>query len=597
MGTPHTMHRARAIAPHATAPILIAGLLACATSTPSITSVERQQPQQYEHQETRDLVMLVADAARLVETRGEAAFATLSMPDSRWRQRDDYIFVIAPDGEMLVHPDPALQGSNQLALKDINGRPIIRGLIDAATAVPGKADGWYHYEWPVPGGLLPRWKSSYVRLAAAPSGKRYVVGSGVYNDRMERAFVVDMVKNAVAQIEKDGERAFPIFRDRRGAFMAKDAYVFVIEPGGVERVNPAHPNLEGRNLRDVKDTQGKQLVREMFGIVERQGSGWVDYLWPKPGESVSTLKSTYVTKAKVGSSWVLVGSGVYLADAPTVPTTTATMTASELMEHVREGASLLAQRGAGAFADFREKGSKWFHDDTYFFVWTADGRRVFHAADSTMEGRDARGVTDVLGRPYGKMFLEVAASASGEGWAHYMFPEPGSLFPAWKSVFAKRVAFPNGKQHLIGAGIYNMQMDTVIIRDIVDRAAALIEARGTAAFEQLRDRKGPFVFMDTYVFVERADGVEMVNAGQPSLEGTNLIAVQDVNGKYLVRDYIDGAMKHGAVWIEYYWYKPGHNEPARKLAYVRRVETAGVTYVVGSGLYVEQETLGRVGSR
>ena len=145
--------------------------------------------QAYEHKETRELVALVNDATELVRTKGEAAFSDFRVSGSRWRQGETYIFVLDPKGNMLVHPDPALEGKNELDLKDINGKPIIRGLIDAATTLPSKPEGWYHYQWPVPGGILPRWKSTYVRLVTAPSGKSYVVGSGMYNDRMERAFV------------------------------------------------------------------------------------------------------------------------------------------------------------------------------------------------------------------------------------------------------------------------------------------------------------------------------------------------------------------------------------------------------------------------
>jgi len=50
---------------------------------------------------------------------------------------------------MLVHPDRAMEGKNELELKDVNGRPIIQGLIHTATALPDKPAGWYHYEWPV----------------------------------------------------------------------------------------------------------------------------------------------------------------------------------------------------------------------------------------------------------------------------------------------------------------------------------------------------------------------------------------------------------------------------------------------------------------
>ena len=571
-----------------TRPFLVAVLVLLGAFNCDAQTLAANSDQHYEYKETRELVALVNDAAELIRTKGEAAFTDFRLSGSRWRQEETYIFVLDPQGNMLVHPDPAMEGKNELDLKDISGKPIIRGLIGAATTLPGKPEGWYHYQWPVPGGILPRWKSSYVRLVAAPSGKNYVVGSGTYNDRMEKSFVVDEVKDAVEQIEKNGEAAFPLFHDPTGPFIAKDAYIFVIDPSGVELVNPAFPNLEGRNLLDFKDTQGKHPIREMLEVVQTSGSGWIDYMWPKPGESVSTQKSAYVSKAKVGEKWVLVGCGAYLADAPKAAQFAKKMTAPELMTLVREGAAVFEKEGEKAYPEFRKKGSKWFSDDTYFFVWTMDGTRIFHAPDPASEGQSVSGIKDVLGRPFGKMFLEVAASSSGEGWVHYVYPEPGNIFPAWKSTFLKRVTFPSGKQHIIGCGIYNMQMDKAFIEDMVNHAAALVADRGKAAFGQLRDKTGPFVFMDTYVFVDTPDGTELVNPGQPSLEGKNLIDLRDVKGKPIVKEEIAAAMKDGSAWVDLYWYKPGNNTPARKQTYVRKVQSGKDTYIVGSGLYVEQ---------
>ena len=162
-------------------------LAACAATKPRPSAPAPAL--QYEHAETQALVALVADAARLVETNGEAAMAELRQPNSRWRQGDSYVFVFDRAGNMLVHSDSAMEGRSQIDLKDVDGRRVIVGLIQAATAAKGKAGGWYHYQWPAPGSVLARWKSTFVQQALAPSGKRYFVASGMYNDRMERAFV------------------------------------------------------------------------------------------------------------------------------------------------------------------------------------------------------------------------------------------------------------------------------------------------------------------------------------------------------------------------------------------------------------------------
>ena len=563
--------------------VLSAAPAIAAAQSPTIAA-----DQTYDHADTRELVTLVDGAANLLLARGERAFVDFAASGSRWRNGDSYVFVLDPDGNMLVHPDPALQGTNQLGLKDINGKPIIRGLLDAALATAAKPQGWYHYEWPVPGEFQPRWKSSYVRSVTVASGKRYVVGAGMYNDRMERAFAVDAVRDAVARIEAQGTGAFPLLRDRSGPFMIKDTYVFVPDPNGVELVNPGFPNLEGRNLLDVKDTRGKPLVRELLKVAETGGSGWVDYMWPKPGEGTSTQKATYASKARVGDSWVLVGCGVYLADAPKSAPGGVRMTAPELMTLVREAAATLERRGAEAYPLFRERGSKWLRDDLYVFVWTLDGKRVFHGGEPETEGQDVSGLKDIVGRPYGRMMIDATANASGEGWVHYMRPEPGDIFPIWKSSFVRRVTFPSGTTYLVGAGIYNMAMDRALIEDLVDRAAALVAARGKDAFPQLRDKTGPFVFMDTYVFVDTPDGVEVVNAGVPAAEGMNLMGLKDVKGKKLADEYIAAALKDGRAWVDYYWYRPGSNTPTLKRAYVRAVKSGADTYIVGSGLYVEE---------
>lgn len=68
---------------------------------------------------TRELVQLVKDGTGLVRVKGEAAFKDFRVAGSKWRKGEVYIFVLDPDGDMVVHQDPELEGKYQLGLKDI----------------------------------------------------------------------------------------------------------------------------------------------------------------------------------------------------------------------------------------------------------------------------------------------------------------------------------------------------------------------------------------------------------------------------------------------------------------------------------------------
>jgi signal transduction histidine kinase len=286
----------------------------------------------------------------------------------------------------------------------------------------------------------------------------------------------------------------------------------------------------------------------------------------------------------------MVGCGIYLAETPRQTTEAKRITAPEVMTLVREGATLLQEQGEKAYTEFRKKESKWFQKDTYLFVFSMEGTRVFHAAEPETEGRNDIELKDIVGRPFIRMFIDAVSTPSGEGWVHYMWPLPGDYFPTWKSSFVKQVTYPSGKQYFIGSGIYNMQMDRSFIEDVVNRAAALLTKLGRKAFDQLRDKTGPFVFMDTYVFVDNPDGVELVNPALPSIEGKNLLYLRDAHGQLSARNYIDAAMNNDSAWVDYYWYRPGKNTPAHKFTYVRKVQSGGETFVLGAGYYVDEDT-------
>jgi signal transduction histidine kinase len=134
-----------------------------------------------------------------------------------------------------------------------------------------------------------------------------------------------------------------------------------------------------------------------------------------------------------------------------------------------------------------------------------------------------------------------------------------------------------------------MQMDRPFIEDLVDRAADLVAMDGPEAFSVLRDRKGPFVFMDTYVFVITPEGVELVNPAFPALQGQNMLELTDLKGEPVVKKEIELAMNQGSGWLDMYWYVPGKNTMGIKHTYVRKVEHKGSTYILGSGFFNSDE--------
>lgn len=89
-------------------------------------------------------------------------------------------------------------------------------------------------------------------------------------------------------------------------------YLFVSDLQSRMVMHPINPNLNGKDMTDVKDPSGKHIFQEFAKICKEKGGGFVDYLWPKPGESQPVPKISYV-KLYEPWGWV-VGSGIYLDD-------------------------------------------------------------------------------------------------------------------------------------------------------------------------------------------------------------------------------------------------------------------------------------------
>ena len=99
------------------------------------------------------------------------------------------------------------------------------------------------------------------------------------------------------------------------------------------------------------------------------------------------------------------------------------------------------------------------------------------------------------------------------------------------------------------------------------KAAALVNDKGNAAFAVFAAEDGGFVTKDLYVFCMDLDGKMLSHAKKPNLVGKNL---KDFNkyGDYLFQDMISVASKKGEGWVEYNWPYPGSEEIRAKTSYI-----------------------------
>jgi len=89
-------------------------------------------------------------------------------------------------------------------------------------------------------------------------------------------------------------------------------YFWINDTTPVMVMHPFKPQLDGQDLSQSKDPNGKRLFIAMTEVCRKEGAGFVDYYWAKPGEEEPVPKISYV-KLHPGWNWI-VGSGIYIDD-------------------------------------------------------------------------------------------------------------------------------------------------------------------------------------------------------------------------------------------------------------------------------------------
>ena len=117
------------------------------------------------------------------------------------------------------------------------------------------------------------------------------------------------------------------------------------------------------------------------------------------------------------------------------------------------------------------------------------------------------------------------------------------------------------------------------------------DTKGRAAIQQIvLDALRPIRFDNGkgYFFITRYDGIEMLFADRPRMEGLNLMDMQDPRGRYVIKDMIAIAKTSGEGFYTYHWTKPGvEGNDHKKISFIKTFEPWG--WVIGCGLYVDDK--------
>jgi len=88
-----------------------------------------------------------------------------------------------------------------------------------------------------------------------------------------------------------------------------------------------------------------------------------------------------------------------------------------------------------------------------------------------------------------------------------------------------------------------------------------------------------------YFWADTLEGDNVVLLGREDVEGTNRLDLKDKNDLYIIQEMIKIAKNDGSGYIDYFFPKPGEDEPLRKRGFVMLYEPYG--WVIGTGNYVD----------
>ncbi len=110
----------------------------------------------------------------------------------------------------------------------------------------------------------------------------------------ERIEAWKWVQDAISLYENAGkETLMREIADSRGRFVSDAHYIFALDLNGTMVAHPMDPALTGKNLMDLRDSEGNAFIRKIVDASKTKGYGFTDYKWPRPASTDELNKTVF----------------------------------------------------------------------------------------------------------------------------------------------------------------------------------------------------------------------------------------------------------------------------------------------------------------
>jgi methyl-accepting chemotaxis protein len=175
----------------------------------------------------------------------------------------------------------------------------------------------------------------------------------------------------------------------------KSGYFWVNDTSSVIVIHPIKPELNGKDMIDYKDKNGKQIFKEFSAVAKANGEGFVDYVWPKPGFEAPQLKVSFVKLFKP-YNWVI-GTG----------------------EYVENVTSKMQEEALKTIGEMR------YANNDYFWINDSNPKMIMHPIKPELNGKDLSENKDAKGKKHFIEMTQVVKNNKDGGLVKYWWDKPG----------------------------------------------------------------------------------------------------------------------------------------------------------------------------